>query len=158
MPLSSRTLSLTAAAGSALLLLAAFGFQAAGYAPCELCILQRWPHAAAAAIGALILLTGYRRAWSLLGTVAAIAAAGLAAYHTGVELGWWAGPAACTGGIADIGALSPAQLVERIRAAQPVRCDQPAWMFLGLSMAAWNAIASAGLAALWALSARTPRR
>ena len=34
----------------AALLIAALGFQAVGYAPCELCILQRWPHVAAIAV------------------------------------------------------------------------------------------------------------
>ena len=154
---SPRSLALTAAAGSAALLLAAFGFQAAGYAPCELCILQRWPHAAGVVIGAAIALTGHRRLWSVLGLVAAVSASVLAAYHTGVELGWWAGPAACTGGMQDLAMISPADLMKRIEAAQPIRCDQPAWMFLGLSMAAWNAVASAVLAGVWAASLRRPR-
>ena len=59
--ISPRTSGLAAGAGSALLLLAALGFQAAGYAPCELCILQRWPHLAAAIVAGLIWLLGWRR-------------------------------------------------------------------------------------------------
>ncbi|ARJ68334.1 disulfide bond formation protein B [Paracoccus contaminans] len=153
-----RRLALAAAAGSALLLAGAFGFQAAGYRPCELCLLQRWTHAAAVAVGAAILLTGHRRALAFLGLLAALAAAGTALYHTGVELQWWAGPTACTGGLGDLGAASTADLLNRIRSAQVVRCDQPAWSFLGLSMAAWNALCSAGLAVLWAMSLRTARR
>ena len=49
--ISPRHLGALAGAGSAFLLLAALAFQAAGYAPCELCILQRWPHVAAALLG-----------------------------------------------------------------------------------------------------------
>jgi disulfide bond formation protein DsbB len=30
-----------------------------------------------------------------------------------------------------------------------VRCDEIVWQFLGLSMAGWNALLSAGLALLW---------
>ena len=40
---------LLAAGGSLALLLGAFGFQALGYAPCKLCLWQRWPHGAAIA-------------------------------------------------------------------------------------------------------------
>ena len=50
--LTARGLALAASLGSALLLAGAFAFQAAGHAPCELCILQRWPHLAAVIVGA----------------------------------------------------------------------------------------------------------
>ena len=40
-------LILLAAGGSAALLIAAWTFQAIGYAPCKMCLWQRWPHAAA---------------------------------------------------------------------------------------------------------------
>ena len=46
---------MTAAAGSAALLLGAFVFQALGYAPCAMCIWQRYPHAIAIGMGALLL-------------------------------------------------------------------------------------------------------
>ena len=41
--------------GSAGLLAGAFMFQALGYAPCDLCLLQRWPHGAAVLIGGAML-------------------------------------------------------------------------------------------------------
>ncbi|MEO0863885.1 MAG: disulfide bond formation protein B, partial [Pseudomonadota bacterium] len=44
-----------AASGSALLLAGAFVFQALGYAPCQMCIWQRYPHAVAIAVGAAAL-------------------------------------------------------------------------------------------------------
>ena len=102
--------------------------------------------------GAVVLLAGYRPLWAGLGMVAAAVATGLALYHTGVELHWWAGPSACAGGVADLSTISAADLVSRIRGAQVVRCDEPAWVFLGLSMAAWNALISAGLTVLWGAS------
>ena len=154
LPYSSRNLSLLAASGSALLLIAALGFQAAGYAPCELCLLQRWPHYFAVVFGAIILLSGYRPVWAWLGMITLAVAVGLALYHTGVELKWWAGPAACTGGIGDLGAMSPAELMNRINAAKVIRCDEPAWSFLGLSMAAWNGLISAILTVIWGLAAK----
>ena len=154
----ARTWAVLAAAGSAALLAGAFFFQALGYAPCELCLLQRWPHAAAVVIGLAVAATGYRRAWGLLGLVAAILATAFAIYHVGVEQTWWAGPSACSGGLGDLSAVSTDELLARIRGAQVIRCDQPSWIFLGLSMAAWNAILSAVLVAVWALSLRRSGR
>ncbi|MGB8622373.1 MAG: disulfide bond formation protein B, partial [Paracoccaceae bacterium] len=54
--MTRNTLILAAAGGSLALLLGAFGFQyIGGLAPCELCLLQRWPHAAAILFGVLAL-------------------------------------------------------------------------------------------------------
>ncbi len=155
---SPRMLAVAAGGGSAALLAGALFFQALGFAPCELCILQRWPHAAAAALAVAIAALGFRRVLAVLGLIAALLAVAFAAYHTGVEQAWWPGPAACSGGLGDLGAVSTEELLSRIRGAQVVRCDQPAWVFLGLSMAAWNAILSAGLAGLWVLSLRRSAR
>lgn len=153
-----RTLSTLAAGGSAALLAGALGFQHfGGYAPCELCLLQRWPHVAAVGLGLLALLLPPRVLWRFLGLVAALTAAALGLYHTGVERGWWEGPTACSGG-ADIGNLSADQLLDQIMAAPVVRCTDVAWQFLGLSMASWNAILSLGLAVLWAASLAARRQ
>ena len=155
--LTPRNLALAAGGASGALLIAALGFQAAGYAPCELCILQRWPHLAAVVVAGIVLLTGFRRLWGILGMALAAIATGLAVYHTGVELQWWAGPAACSGGLGDLSQLSTGDLLAQIRGAQVIRCDQPAWVFLGLSMAAWNALISAGLTVLWGASVARAR-
>ena len=152
--MQGKQLSLIAGMGSALLLIAALGFQAAGYAPCELCILQRWPHVAAVVVAALILLSGKVRTLAVLGMAAAGIAMGLALYHTGVELAWWPGPSHCSGGVGNLAQLSTQDLMSRIQNAPVVRCDEVAWRFLGLSMAAWNAILSAVLAVIWGTAAR----
>lgn len=150
--ISSRNLALLAGAGSAALLLAALGFQYIGYVPCELCILQRWPHLAAALIAALLFFADSRfLRW--LGALAAGLACAFAIFHSGVEFGWWEGPSACTGGLGDIGAMSAQDLMTRLQTAEVVRCDQPQWYFLGLTMAAWNAICSAILTGMWLRSA-----
>jgi disulfide bond formation protein DsbB len=78
--------------------------------------------------------------------------AALAFYHAGVEQGWWAGPDTCVA--ARIDGLSTAELIARIKAAPLVRCDEIPWSFLGLSMAAWNAVAQVVLAAMFARAAR----
>jgi disulfide bond formation protein DsbB len=142
-----RHLILVAAGGSAALLLAALAFQyVGGLAPCPLCIWQRWPHAAAVPVGALALWAG-GVLLPLLGAGAMLAGAGIALYHSGVEQGWWDGPAACAA--PDISGLTPEQLLAQIMAAPIVRCDEIPWEMFGLSMAAWNGIASLALAGVW---------
>lgn len=143
-------LVLAAGGGSAALLLAAFAFQyLGGLAPCELCLWQRYPHAAAALLGAgALMIPG--AALPLLGLGAALSTAAIGAYHTGVERGWWDGPAACSGSGASN--MSAEDLYDQIMAAPLVRCDEVAWQMLGLSMASWNMLASLGLAAIWAVA------
>lgn len=152
--MDGRQLSLLAGAGSAALLIAALGFQAAGYAPCELCILQRWPHVAAVVLAALVWLTGRVRVLAILGMVAAGVAMGLALYHTGVELKLWQGPTHCSGTVGNLASMSAQELMTRLQDAPVVRCDEVAWRFLGLSMASWNAAFSAGLAVVWGVAAK----
>jgi disulfide bond formation protein DsbB len=147
-------LILLAAGGSAALLLGAFGFQLLGYAPCHLCLLQRWPHAAAILIGGVALVfRGWL--WPLLGALAAATTAGLGLYHTGVEQQWWQGPTTCTSG--GVGSLTPDQLLAQINAAPLVQCDQIAWQMFGLSMASWNMLLSAALALVWLMAAARSR-
>ena len=136
------------AAGSLAALAAAFAFQhIGGLDPCPLCIWQRWPHVAIVLLAALSLAFRGSAATSLLGLtgLAALTGAGLAGYHVGVEQLWWQGLAACSGGAP---AETVAELRERLLNAAPARCDEVAWSFLGLSMAAWNGLLSLGLAGL----------
>lgn len=148
---SRNFLILAAAGGSAALLLGAFGFQyLGGMAPCKLCLWQRWPHGAAILIGGIALMIP-GRGLPLLGALAALTTAGIGVYHAGVEQHWWEGPSTCTAG--PVGGLSPEQLMEQIMSAPLVRCDEIPWEMFGLSMAAWNAVASAGLALLWLMAA-----
>ena len=155
---SPRLIALTAAAGSAALLIAALGFQALGYAPCELCILQRWPHLAAVVTGLLIWRLGFSRWLALLGVIAALAATGLAIYHAGVEMKLWLGPQHCSGGVSGLAQMSTQDLMTALEAAPVVRCDEIAWSLFGISMAGWNAVISAGLSGLWLAALRGRKR
>ena len=114
-----------------------------GLAPCELCLMQRWPWAAAIVISLVVVLVGERAglAWValLLGLVFAIGVV-LAFYHVGVEQHWFAGPSACTasGG----GAMTLEDMKRQILGTAPVLCDRPAWTLFGVSLAGWNLLAS----------------
>ncbi len=138
-------LILLSAGGSAALLLGAWGFQALGYAPCKMCLWQRWPHGTAILIGLVALVVAWRHLL-LLGGLAAATTGAIGVYHTGVERHWWQGPDTCTSGSID--GLSSEQLMAQILGAPLVRCDEVAWQMLGLSMASWNALLSFALVAI----------
>lgn len=137
--------------GSFALLAGAFLFQAIGYAPCQMCLWQRWPHAVAIAVALLAALaarymTGAAiTVLALAGAAAALATSALGAYHTGVERGWWAGPSSCSGG----GGLPDGIDLLSTDIAPIVMCNEVVWSLLGLSMASYNALFSLGLAAIW---------
>ncbi|MEM9794390.1 MAG: disulfide bond formation protein B, partial [Pseudomonadota bacterium] len=84
---------------------------------------------------------------ALVGALAALGTAAVGVYHAGVEQGWWEGPNTCTSG--PVEGLSPNELLNQILEAPVVRCDEVAWSMAGISMAGWNAIASALLAVIW---------
>lgn len=149
--MTRKNLILLASFGSLALLLGAFVFQALGYAPCKMCLWQRWPHAAAFLIG-LAALWLPLMILPLLGALAALTTALIGIYHTGVERDWWQGPTTCTSGSID--GLSADQLFDQILGAPLIRCDEVAWAFLSVSMASWNAIFSFVLVALWITAAR----
>jgi disulfide bond formation protein DsbB len=119
-----------------------------GLAPCELCLLQRWPWAAAIALALVALIVGSRPAlpWvALLLAVVFAVGATLAFYHVGVEQHWFAGPSACT---ASTGATTLEELKRQILGTAPVLCDRVQWALLGVSLAGWNLLVSLGMAAI----------
>ena len=108
-----------------------------GLHPCELCIMQRWPYALIALL-ALFPLIRYDLARIALFaiTLAFMANTGIAFYHMGVELKWWV-HGGCSG--LDVSGTVD-DILARIQAAPMVKCDEPQWQFLGLTMATWNMV------------------
>ncbi|RLK10690.1 disulfide bond formation protein B [Ruegeria conchae] len=146
--MTKKTLILIATTGSAVLLLGAWGFQyIGGFAPCKMCIWQRYPHGMAIVLGVLAFTFPGIRPLPLLGALAAATTAGVGFYHAGVEQGWWEGPSTCTSG--DIGGLSAEELMNQIMSAPLARCDEIPWEMFGISMAGWNGLFSAGLVLVW---------
>lgn len=152
--MTRQNLMLIAAAGSLALLLGAFVFQAFGYAPCKLCLWQRWPHGTAIGAGVLVALTGPLTIWGIAGAVSALTTAAIGVYHSGVELDWWEGPTSCTGSGNALGGLSGDQLLSVDAPVDIVLCDEVAWAFAGISMASWNVILSIALAGIWIAALR----
>lgn len=149
MTTSSHHIALAASGGSFLLLAGAWTFQAIGYAPCAMCIWQRYPHAIAIVIGVLVLL-GLRH-WGLyvLGAAATATTAAIGLFHTGVERDWWQGPTSCSGSGLDLSTMSGADLLSMDGPSNIVMCDEVAWELFTLSMASWNALFSLLLTAIW---------
>ena len=136
----------------------AWVFEWAGYAPCELCLMQRWAYYAGVPLAAMVAIVAGRGSRGLAG--AGLALLGLifagsmifGAYHAGVEWGFWPGPSGCTGALAK--ADSMADFMKQLETTKVVRCDAVAIRILGLSLAGWNAVISAAMAALALLGAR----
>ena len=124
-----------------------------GYAPCPLCLQERYayyfavPAALAAWFAARVGANGAARMLLVLIALAFLLNVGLGVYHAGAEWKWWPGPSTCGGGF-DL-TWGQGGIVD----TPVIRCDEASWRFLWLSFAGWNAVISAVLAALAAYGA-----
>jgi disulfide bond formation protein DsbB len=134
-----------------------------GYAPCPLCLEQRYAYyVGIPALGlALVLLASGHRALAaaLLVAVAALffANAGFAAYHAGAEWKFWPGPDTCAAAGEALGTAGGG-LLKDLETTHVVRCDEPALRIFGLSLAGWNVLICLALAAGSAAAAAKARR
>jgi len=147
---------LAALAASAAMLAIAHAFQTfGGYQPCTLCLRQREVYwvAGALALASMVVvrLPPGRRlrqpsCWAL--GLVFLVGLGVAVYHAGAEWKFWPGPSACSS--AGGAGVSAADLQSLLSGAKirPPACDEAPWVFAGLSMAGWNAVASLGLVIL----------
>jgi len=132
-----------------------------GLAPCELCYWQRYAYWVVIAFGLIATVFGRRpktrKFWLTLTGLALLGVAGISIFHVGVEQGWWKGTSACVG-VSTVG-MTPEQAAEAIMNAPVVRCDEPAFVLFGISMAGYDAIYAVILAwfTLWSASRRTHR-
>src|SRR5689334_4014526 len=153
----AKTASLVIAIAGGLTLIGAWIFQYGfGIQPCPLCLEQRVAYYFAIPLAILLaagVAFGAKRKVLVAGFVVIAAGmlwnAGLGAYHSGVEWGFWPGPQDCSGPINDLG--SAGGLLKKIETIKIIRCDEVQWRFLGLSLAGYNFMISLGLAlvALW---------
>jgi len=127
-------------------------FERFGYAPCPLCLQERYayyfavPATVAAFFAARAEFFTLTRIVLVLVALAFLINAGVGVYHAGIEWKWWAGPASCSGGVTvEWGEGGVASAIER---AEVVSCSDASWRMLGLSFAGWNAVVSALMAGL----------
>ncbi|NDF12244.1 MAG: disulfide bond formation protein B [Proteobacteria bacterium] len=114
--------------------------------PCVLCIYQRYPFGIVIALAAL--LYGFRDkkvrdGIITLAIITLLVGGGIAVFHVGVEQKWWEGTTHCG---SDLNSDSIEALRAKIMGAATVRCDEPQFVFLGLSMAGYNVLYSFGAA------------
>jgi disulfide bond formation protein DsbB len=137
-------------------------FEFFGYAPCELCLEQRWAYyigvPLAVAAAAVCSVRPRPGAWllALVGLVF-VGSAVFGAWHAGVEWGFWPGPAGCTGS-ASQKAADMNDFLRQMEGTKLVRCDEMAIRILGLSLAGWNAVVSLVIAGLAFAGARNGRQ
>ncbi|WP_294640760.1 disulfide bond formation protein B [uncultured Aureimonas sp.] len=123
-----------------------------GYMPCALCLEQRTPYYIGIPVALAALVAAKLRAPAIVtrGLLFAVGllmlwAAALGVYHAGVEWGFWAGPVDCAAaGAVDLSV----DLLSSIDAVRPPSCSEAALRILGVSLAGWNALIAAALAAL----------
>ncbi|MGO9744396.1 MAG: disulfide bond formation protein B [Roseiarcus sp.] len=154
---AATSLAILAVAGAAIG--GAWIFQALGFHPCDLCYQQRYAYYAGMPLALLIAALTRASTPSLvlrigLAALALMFAANvaLAIYHSGVEMKLWPGPTACAGSAVN-GPANAADLLAQLQSVKVVRCDEVALRIFGLSLANWNVLISAALAALGARAA-----
>jgi disulfide bond formation protein DsbB len=161
----ARAIGLVLVASAGVLGTALLSQYVGGLQPCVLCLYQRVPYVATIVLSAAVLApatVGVRLPPALTRGVLAVCAAvflvgaGIAAFHVGVEQGWWHGTEACTG--PDLNALTIEQMREQLLHAPVVRCDEVAWSLFGISMAGYNFLTSLVLSAGCLWLARSTRR
>lgn len=128
-------------------ILIALGAQYLGeIAPCPLCLQERYAYYASIPVlflGLALLGAGRQRNAAILFflvSLAFLANAGLGVYHAGAEWKFWPGPETCAGGA--FTADPQTSMLERLKHAKVVRCDEAAGRLLGLSFAGWNVFLS----------------
>jgi disulfide bond formation protein DsbB len=154
LPLALAMLAIAAAT-----ILGALGFEhIGGYLPCHLCLLERVPYYVGMPVAALAAIAVLAKAprLAVVGLFALFAAlmlynAGLGAYHSGVEWGFWEGPASCA---PSIKIESAADMLNQLEGAHAPSCTEAALRIFGISLAGYNVLISALLAALAIVGAR----
>jgi len=114
-----------------------------GFEPCILCYHQRKPFFTIIAISLIFLfikkLINYQKIGVILCALAFLINAVIAFYHSGVELKIFAGPDSCSSSNFD-NIDNIEQLRIAMLATKAIRCDEPQFYFLNLTMANWNFI------------------
>lgn len=112
-----------------------------GYQPCVLCLYQRKPFFAIIA-AALLCLTFFKSEKSKKITFFCCVGfllinCAISFYHVGVEKKIFQGPTTCSStNLDEIDNLEDLKIA--MMKTKAIRCDEPSFVFLSLSMAAWN--------------------
>ncbi|MGJ4858575.1 disulfide bond formation protein B [Labrys sp. KB_33_2] len=120
-----------------------------GYAPCPLCLEQRWPYYVGVPIAFILAFIGDRLSAKVMVVALLLLAAlfaygcGLGIYQAGAEWNYWLGPANCAAGNIGSNPANVGGLLDAIDTSTVVSCTNPSLRIAGLSLAGWNAIVMA---------------
>ena len=125
-----------------------------GFAPCSLCLIQRYPHMLVAITSVwLIFFRTHNFFLYPVNTLVMALSIILASYHVGVEQSIFQGPQSCSSSnLSLVSEKSAEALLNEILNTSVVRCNEVTWTFIGLSMATWNLILSGALFIGWTVS------
>ena len=127
-------------------------FERSGFPPCDLCLEQRPAYYFGAPFAAVLAVAARRGSVTPVSiglfflALAFFANAVLGIYHSGVEVAWWKGPTACTGGQAMPSGVE--DMLKQLETIKVVRCDEVQLRVFALTLANWNVLISAALGAL----------
>ena len=125
-----------------------------GFAPCSLCLIQRYPHILVAVTSVwLIFFRTHNVFLYPVNTLVMALSIILASYHVGVEQSIFQGPQSCSSSnLSLVSEKSAEALLKEILNTSVIRCNEVTWSFMGLSMATWNFILSIALFIGWTVS------
>ena len=125
-----------------------------GFAPCSLCLIQRYPHILVAVTSVwLIFFRTHIVFLYPVNTLVMALSIILASYHVGVEQSIFQGPQSCSSSnLSLVREKSAEALLKEILNTSVIRCNEVTWSFMGLSMATWNLILSITLFIGWTVS------
>ena len=125
-----------------------------GFAPCSLCLIQRYPHILVAVTSVwLIFFRTHNVFLYPVNTLVMALSIILASYHVGVEQSIFQGPQSCSSSnLSLVSEKSAEALLKEILNTSVIRCNEVTWSFMGLSMATWNLILSIALFIGWTVS------
>ena len=113
-----------------------------GALPCDLCITQRWFHAAIITYSLIIIfivniIPISKKFLLFVGGIIWLSSSIAGLYHFGIEMSFWTGPDGCSSNIN----FSKDTLTNLLNKS-PIKCDEVMFEIFGLSLAGWNALVS----------------
>ena len=128
---------------SSLMLISAFYLEYFhGALPCDLCITQRWFHAAIITYSLIIIfilniISTFKKLLLLGGGILWLSSSIAGLYHFGIEMSFWTGPDGCSSNIN----FSKDTLTNLLNKS-PIKCDEVIFEIFGFSLAGWNSLTS----------------
>ena len=138
--------------------IAQFGFN---LQPCILCLYQRKPFFAIIAVTILAIFIFKNYKYQKLGLFACqailLSNIAISGYHVGVEKKIFEGPSSCSVS-QDLTEITNIEDLEKaLSKASTVKCSEPAFVFLKISMAGWNLLYCLGLFIFCLIASRTKK-